>query len=112
MSRYSTFDRLLLKEARAEAARLGVKLPTRICALKVGRQQYAVQADFPHNFDHYVKASSASEAKAEWISQLIEAARPERELEQLREEVESQRCPVCNMGGNQHFAECPKAGTR
>ena len=74
MSRYSNFDGLLLATARAEARRLKVALPTRICALKVGRQQYAVQADWPHNFDHYVKASSVSEAKAVWIGQLIDKA--------------------------------------
>lgn len=70
--RYSAFDSAMLKHARAEAQRLGVKLPLRMVAIKVGRQQYVVQADFPHNFDHYVRAQSASEAKAKWI-QLIEA---------------------------------------
>ena len=73
MSQQSMLASLLLKEARAKAARLGVKLPAHIRAFKVGRSLYAVQADFPHNFDHYVSASSVSEAKAEWISQLIDA---------------------------------------
>jgi len=65
------FDGLLLAEARKEAKRIGLTLPTGICALKVGRRQYAVQADPPHNFDHYESASSVSEAKAAWINRLI-----------------------------------------
>lgn len=77
MSSYSMFDSLLLAEARKEAKEKGVTLPKRIVALKMGGQQWAVQADFPHNFDHYVSASSASDAKAKWIRQLIDAAQQE-----------------------------------
>jgi hypothetical protein len=69
----ATFSSLLLAEARAEAKRQGIILPFGIVALKVGRSQWAVQADHPHNFDHYVSASCAAEAKAKWIGQLIDA---------------------------------------
>lgn len=39
------------------------------------------------------------------------AAKAEKELNELREDMERQRCVLCNMGGGQHFAECPKAGS-
>jgi len=84
------FDNALLSEARVEARRLGLKLPTGICALKVGRQQYAVQANAPHNYDHYESASSVSEAKAKWIYRLIDRA------------LEGP-CDTCNHEHGQHM---------
>lgn len=45
------------------------------------------------------------------LNREMAAAKAEKELTKLREDMERQRCTLCTMGGGQHFAECPKAGS-
>ena len=69
------FCRTLLAEVRAEAKRERVELPKNITALRADRRQFFVETS---ESKEYVSACCAFEAKAKFISSLIEKARESR----------------------------------
>lgn len=65
------FCRLMLRQAREQAKRQGVKLPKRITALRSDKTWFFVEADGVDG--KYIKADNAIHARAEYIFGLLNA---------------------------------------
>ena len=70
------FCRTLLAEVRAEAKREHIELPKNITALRADRRQFFVETDSESK--EYVSACCAFEAKAKFISSLIDKTKESR----------------------------------
>jgi hypothetical protein len=68
------FSLELLRQARRDAKAYGVAIPRNLVALESARDQWFVQGK--HDAGDYVSASNAFEARANYISKLIDRAHP------------------------------------
>lgn len=67
-----SFCQYLLKGARSEAKKAGVKLPKRITALRSDRKQFFIEADGING--EYFEGDNAYDAKAKFIYALVDRA--------------------------------------
>lgn len=69
------FCQYLLRGARSEAKKAGVKLPKHITAMRSDRKQFFVEAEGMQG--EYVEADNAYEAKAKFIYAYVDRMKPE-----------------------------------